>query len=324
MILASLTLPPRDSFNNPQPLPAQYVSRVSLPFPGTVIITASAGTVIDAYSTGGTLLGSGTSSLSFSTTESNIVIVFTKPSAGIITVELLPVAGDGAVPTPPGSGDVLTSTGSAPTDYGWAPPGLSATALQGVAISATAPTNGQALEYNGTEWVPTTPSSNATELQGVALSATAPTDGQVIEYNGTEWVPSTPSSSGGLLARKSYNPSTAVSYSLSSTMTAVDTTNLAVTFTAPSSGSVLVALESVNTGNGVAFGVISGGSLISSSQEVNSLTDDLRSVATVEIAGLTAGDSYTYDFGAKVTSGGGTLYAGGSYGSASIAVWEAP
>ncbi len=36
--------------------------------------------------------------------------------------------------------------------------------------------------------------SDATELQGVAVSATAPTSGQLLEYNGTEWAPATVSS----------------------------------------------------------------------------------------------------------------------------------
>jgi len=47
----------------------------------------------------------------------------------------------------------------------------------------------------GTAWEEVGPSgeatSNATEIQGVAVSATAPTSGQRLVYNGTEWVPTT-------------------------------------------------------------------------------------------------------------------------------------
>jgi hypothetical protein len=40
-------------------------------------------------------------------------------------------------------------------------------------------------------------SGNATEIQSIPVSATAPTTGQVLEYNGSEYVPTTPSSGGG-------------------------------------------------------------------------------------------------------------------------------
>ena len=64
-----------------------------------------------------------------------------------------------------------------------------ATSLQGVAISATSPTTGQGLVYNGTEWAPEAPSSNATQLQGTSLAATSPTRGQGLVYNGSVWEP---------------------------------------------------------------------------------------------------------------------------------------
>ncbi len=39
----------------------------------------------------------------------------------------------------------------------------------------------------------TTFSGNATSLQGTPVATTAPTSGHVLEYNGTDWVPTTPS-----------------------------------------------------------------------------------------------------------------------------------
>ena len=95
--------------------------------------------------------------------------------------------------TAPTTGQILEYNGTE-----WIPTTPAATTnageLQGVPISATTPTNGQGLVYNGTDWIPTTPSSNATEIQSIAVSATAPTNGQVLAYNGTDWVPTNPSS----------------------------------------------------------------------------------------------------------------------------------
>ena len=93
--------------------------------------------------------------------------------------------------TAPTTGQILEYNGTE-----WIPTTPAATTnageLQGVPISATTPTNGQGLVYNGTDWIPTTPSSNATEIQSIAVSATAPTNGQVLAYNGTDWVPTAP------------------------------------------------------------------------------------------------------------------------------------
>lgn len=67
-----------------------------------------------------------------------------------------------------------------------------ATSLQTTPVSATTPTTGQFLSYNGTSWTPVSVSaSNATSIQGVTVSATAPTSGQVMGYNGSNWIPST-------------------------------------------------------------------------------------------------------------------------------------
>jgi hypothetical protein len=69
-----------------------------------------------------------------------------------------------------------------------------ATSLQGVNISASGPTSGQVLGFNGAVWIPTTPTANATQLQGFNISASTPTTGQGLVYNGTTWAPANPTS----------------------------------------------------------------------------------------------------------------------------------
>jgi hypothetical protein len=110
------------------------------------------------------------------------------------------------------------------------------TGLQTRAVSSTAPTDGQVLQWDNSasEWVPTTPAGAATYtadqfvstdgsgnlqtfdfsqdlsattagvatvtgLQTRAVSSTAPTDGQVLQWDNSasEWVPTTPSGGGG-------------------------------------------------------------------------------------------------------------------------------
>jgi hypothetical protein len=68
--------------------------------------------------------------------------------------------------------------------------GGNATELQGVPISATPPTNGQGLVYNGTSWIPAAASGNATEIQGNPVSGNIPTISQGLVWNGTTWIPS--------------------------------------------------------------------------------------------------------------------------------------
>lgn len=81
-----------------------------------------------------------------------------------------------------------------------------------------------------------------------------------------------------LLASKNYDPSTAGSKSTASNlaMTAVDTTNLRVTFTAPASGNVMVhmrcAVAGATTYPQVMFGVLSGATVECRADPVASLT----------------------------------------------------
>src|SRR6185312_5019955 len=99
--------------------------------------------------------------------------------------------------------------------------------IQGTTVSATAPTSNQVLQFNGTNWAPSTltatlpaladtkiwvgngssvampvsasgdvtladtGSFTVTALQGKAVSATAPTANQILQFNGSSWIPTT-------------------------------------------------------------------------------------------------------------------------------------
>lgn len=90
-------------------------------------------------------------------------------------------------------------------DLGGNLPAPLVTGLRGLPLSATAPTLGQFIGYNGTEWAPTTaPSGSFTAggdlsgsntsqtvvgLQGYALSATPPNPGDFLQWTGADWAP---------------------------------------------------------------------------------------------------------------------------------------
>ena len=64
--------------------------------------------------------------------------------------------------------------------------------LTDVDVSTTAPTNGQVLTWNGTNWVPANASGSAqqiNDLSDVDTSTNVPTNGQVLSWDGTNWVP---------------------------------------------------------------------------------------------------------------------------------------
>ncbi len=131
--------------------------------------------------------------------------------------------------------DDITNSTTAAGDLSGTYPSPSVNKIKGVSVSATAPTNGQALKYNSatTQWEPSTDNNsggtvtsitagtglsggtitgsgnisaqnttalwNANQLQGRNVVSTAPTNGQILKYDtvATQWVPSTDNNSGG-------------------------------------------------------------------------------------------------------------------------------
>ncbi len=154
----------------------------------------------------------------------------------------------------------------------------------------------------------------------------------------------------GLLGAVTYDPSTAVvSQSLGSglQMTAIDTTNLRLTFTGPSRGIVYVRVRGVVSGTTAAgynsmFGVLDGATVrfrarggggfneIASSPVA---TDQLIFNAQGIVTGLTGGTSYTWDaaYGVESTQASAVLKYGGpnnttqddAWGGLSFDVWNA-
>lgn len=140
---------------------------------------------------------------------------------------------------------------------------------------------------------------------------------------------------GRLLAVTSYNPATQTATSTtSSSLTDVDATNLAVTFTAPSTGKVLVRLSAVSLTNAVeqpAYWGLRVGAADVADSTVNAGADggstiDQAASRAILVTGLTSGTSYTYKWAQKTSNGAYTTYTryGGLSGGAVMEVWSAP
>jgi hypothetical protein len=151
-----------------------------------------------------------------------------------------------------------------------------------------------------------------------------------------------------LLAGTLYDPAVAVLKTMGAAlaMTAFDTTNLRLTFTAPATGRVRVqirCMDSGGTGDFPAYvlGVLDGATVKARIAPVGFATSS-GSVATTDhavrdaqavIAGLTPGTSYTWDaaYGVERVSTGSNIKYGGpdnttqddAYGGLLYAIWEA-
>lgn len=151
------------------------------------------------------------------------------------------------------------------------------------------------------------------------------------------WENGNPSGSGGgtsLLASHIYNPATVVNFAASgSTYLEIDTTNMTVTFTAPASGNVIVVLTAfaqINNNSTLGWGLRIGGVDVAGSKSevlftAASTQINARVSHHVLVTGLTAGNSYKYDWTSARTFGAGnanTSY-GGNSGQAVMEVWSA-
>lgn len=122
------------------------------------------------------------------------------------------------------------------------------------------------------------------------------------------------------------NATDTTTYTTSSTSAVdVDATNLAVTFTAPANGIVIVTLSALvdnnASGNGLSFVVREGVTNVSTAQ-VCSIPSGLPSNTSTRlfrITGLTAG-SHTYKFGWFTGGGTAQMFTGPTFGSAGIVV----
>src|SRR6266550_6891475 len=145
------------------------------------------------------------------------------------------------------------------------------------------------------------------------------------------------------LASANYDPSVAVTKSTASllAMTAIDTTNLRLTFTAPANGSVLVrmmgCLTGATTDPNIFLGVLDGATIrgrVSPPHQIgSSLTTTLAPYdCSFVVTGLTPGTSYTWDaaYGVEiVVAASGIKYGGpndtttdNAFGAFTFEVWE--
>jgi hypothetical protein len=138
---------------------------------------------------------------------------------------------------------------------------------------------------------------------------------------------------GGILAYKAYNPAVLATYTMTSaTVADVDATNLAVTFVAPESGSVMVTLTALSGCSPAAINLAwclrDGSSTVTGTLGYVRSSSSLTSTTTysVPVTGLTPGTSYTYKWGHKVDPAGssGLTYAGGVAGPAVMKVEALP
>lgn len=137
----------------------------------------------------------------------------------------------------------------------------------------------------------------------------------------------------GIIACTAYNPGTLAAYTTTATTDGdVDATNLAVTFTAPTSGKVLVRLSGLTGINSTTYQLMWGlreSSTSLAASQVNGFVDANKNVflsAPMVITGLTPGSSHTYKWSWYTTgaSSTGRLYAGGIAGAAVMEVSALP
>lgn len=146
---------------------------------------------------------------------------------------------------------------------------------------------------------------------------------------------------GGIIAYKEHNPASATSYTSGTAgPTDVDATNLAITFTVPTSGIVVVILEALtrvsNTSTQAMWSLRSGTTnIVGSNRTVLSQagsTESFRIRTAIRVAGLTPGASLTYKWAYRSSTATSNIYCGteasdefaGSfdYGPATMEVWS--
>lgn len=173
------------------------------------------------------------------------------------------------VPANTGSGTFLAGGDLSGTDSSQQVVGL-----QNRPMLSTAPTNGQAIVWNGSAWAPdtvaaavtfagdlsgNTSTQTVTGIRGFNVLATTPTSTQVLTFDGTNWAPAAAAS--GFTAGGDLSGS-------SSSQTVIRIQNTPVVFTAPTAGQVLTYVASTTNAwvpTDPASGFTAGGDLTGSS-----------------------------------------------------------
>lgn len=170
----------------------------------------------------------------------------------------------------------------------------------------------------------------ATAAQAFARLGVGP-DGQVLtadsaEASGVKWAAQ--SGTSALLAVNAYNPGSLATYSTTSTTSVdVDATNMAVTFTVPASGNVLIRLSALTLASTtqVCWQLRQSTTVVSSDNQISGATVGIYLSSPFRITGLTPAASLTYKWGYRVSGAAtGYIYAGGVAGVAMMEVWSAP
>lgn len=130
---------------------------------------------------------------------------------------------------------------------------------------------------------------------------------------------------GSIIGMTAYQPvtDTTVLTGTASAITDVDATNLAVTFTVPASGKVLVELEclgSVSTTTTMHWGLRESTTTIKECQTLNGNLNNIRVKASFVITGLTPAASKTYKWSYRTVTGTLAMYAGPTFGVATMKV----
>lgn len=142
-----------------------------------------------------------------------------------------------------------------------------------------------------------------------------------------------PISAGRLVHLLAYEPGTAQNKSTTSTtLVAVDTTNLRATFTVPASGKVLVKLcgrTATSSGLNLYWAILEGATQRGKTQFVTDEASGSRPLISIPIlTGLTAGASVSLDWAWAVQSTGtGNLFidaSGITSGGAYMEIWAVP
>jgi hypothetical protein len=136
-----------------------------------------------------------------------------------------------------------------------------------------------------------------------------------------------------LLAGKHYDPAVAVSKSTASllAMTAFDTSNLRLTFTAPANGSVLVRIRCVESGAttfpDILLGVLSGASVIARQAPIGSIsgtaatTTGVTHEAVFTVTGLSGSQTWDAAYGVETIVASTNIHYGGPNDTTANNAW---